>query len=150
MNLTKANHQIPMAKEVNYSTAVTTPFGLFKFTRMPFGLWNTAQMSQRSTDVVLLGLSFVHAYVDNLLVANSSLEEHMQHLRLLFGRLHSDGLIITAEKCEFGFASLELLEHLVDSQGIRPLPSKVQAITYFLRPEYLCQLQRFLRLLEFY
>lgn len=82
-------------------------------------------------DVVLCGLPFVYAYVNDLLVASSSPEEHLQHLRLLFEHLQEHGLIINADKCEFGVTSLEFLRHQIDNYGIQPWPSKVQAIVDF-------------------
>ena len=64
-------------------TAVITPFGLFEFLRMPFGLRNAAQTFQRFIDEVLRGLHFTYAYIDDVLVASTSPEEHEHHLRLV-------------------------------------------------------------------
>lgn len=68
-------------------TAVLTPFGLFEFTRMPFGLRNAAQTFQRFMDQVLRGLPFCYGYIDDLLIASATAEEHEDHLRQVFQRL---------------------------------------------------------------
>ena len=57
-------------------TAITTPFGLFEFTRMPFGLCNATQTFQRFVDVVLRGLPFDFAYIDDVLIASRDIKEH--------------------------------------------------------------------------
>lgn len=67
VNLTKAYHQLPMAEEDLFKTALTTIFGLLKFTHMFFVLRNAAQTFQRFMNVVMHGLHFVYWHVDNLL-----------------------------------------------------------------------------------
>ena len=101
-------------------------------------------------DQVLRGVDFCYVYIGDILVASTSKEEHPHHLRLIFEQLAHHGLIINPQKYAYMVqpVSMQFSGHLVDSDGIHPLPSKVQAIVDFFQPQSRCQLRTFLGLIN--
>ncbi len=150
LDLRKGYLQVPVVAADIAKTAIITPFGLFEFTRMPFGLRNAGMTFQRLMDTVLGGLPFAFVYLDDILVASSDEKSHWLHLQAVFSVLQQNGLIVNPEKCLLPCSTVDFLGHRLSASGIGPLPSRVQAIAEFPRPATVKQLQAFLGLFNFY
>lgn len=91
--------QLAMDPVDREKTAFTCHKGLFEFNVMPFGLTNAPAVFSELMAVVLDGLeSFAIAYLDDILVFSSTLEEHLEHTQIVFDRLRKNGLKLKLKK----------------------------------------------------
>ncbi|XP_015118909.1 uncharacterized protein LOC107042386 [Diachasma alloeum] len=150
IDLVKAFNQVPVAAEDIQKTAIITPFGLFEFPFMTFGLRNAAQTFQRLIDEVTRDLPFLFPYIDDILVASETPEQHLDHLRQLFQRLEYFGLVVNVAKSVLGKPAVVFLGHTINAQGIKPPADRVRAILEYPKPSNVKSLRRFLGALNFY
>ena len=98
-HLRKGYWQIPVEAKDVQKTAVITPFGLWEFLRMPFGLKNAGQTFQRFVDNILASIPHVFVYMDDILVASPTVAEHKKDVQQVMEVLEQHGLVINREKC---------------------------------------------------
>lgn len=122
--------QIPLAEEDIPKTAFTTPIGLYEWLVMPYGLTNAPATIQSVMDTVLKDhiRQFCEVYIDDLVIYSNTLEEHIQHVSLVFDLLKKAGLKMKIEKCHFAVTSMNLLGFVFTPDGLKPQPDKVSKI----------------------
>lgn len=150
IDMKKAFLQIPVHEDDIPKTAVVTPFGLFEFMRMPFGLCGASQTLQRFLHSITADLPFVFVYIDDFLISSRTQDEHIAHLDQLFARLAEYGLTINVSKSVFLQESVHFLGYSISADGISPSQDKVSAILSYPKPETVGEMKRFLGMINFY
>lgn len=150
LDLSQAYQQMLLTEESAKFTTINTHLGLFQYTRLPFGISSAPAIFQRAMDEILSGIPGVICYIDDILITGSNDAKHFERLEEVLKRLQQHGLRLKKDKCRFMQPSVEYLGHPVDAVGIRPLPSKLEAIVNAPAPVNVQQLRAFLGLLNYY
>ncbi len=152
MDLASGYNQVPVTEGDNPKTAFCTPFGLFEWNRMPFGLCNAPSTFQRLMEH-LFGdqqcLSLL-LYLDDIIVFSSSIEQHLERLEVVLGRLGRERLKARLEKCAFLQPDVRYLGHVISAKGVATDPSKVLAVAQWRRPSSATELRSFLGFASYY
>lgn len=152
LDLAQGFHQIEMHPESIEKTAFTVNNGHYEYVRMPFGLKNAPSTFQRVMDNVLKEYlnEFCLVYMDDVIVFSKSLQEHINHLRLVFQKLRHYNLKVQLDKTEFCSKNVEFLGHVVTPEGVKPNPSKLKAVEQYPLPQTTKQIKSFLGLIGYY
>jgi hypothetical protein len=115
------------------------------------GIAGSPDISQGKILELMESLEFVRAYLDNLLcISKLSLEDHLQKLEVVLGRLHKAGLQVNAAKSTFCALEIEYLGCVLTRDGIKPQSNKVPAILTIKPPTGVKQLRHFLGMVQYY
>src|SRR6266540_2394778 len=119
--------QVEMELKSREVTAFITPWGLFEWNRMPFGLCNIPATFQRLMNQVLRKYlrKFVLIYLDDIIIYSKTFEEHKKHVKLVFEALRATSLMMKPKKCKFAQKELRFLGHIISAEGIRMDPNKI-------------------------
>ena len=143
--------QVLMDQADKEKTAFTCHRGLFQFNVMPFGLSNAPAIFQVLMSIVLAELDkFAIAYLDDILIYSATLEEHIVHIQQVFDRLRQHDLKLKLKKCHFLQSETNYLGFVVNENGIKPDPKKVEAIQSIAVPTSVREVRGFIGMCSYY
>ena len=145
--------QIPLKKCGRRKTAFACELGLFE--SQSFGLCNASATFQRSITRALQKIqqrhgSVVMAYIDDILIATETIEDHIVRIKEVFECLREAGFKMRAEKCDFMRTETKYLGRVVSAEGIKSDPKAVTKIQEWLPPRNKVELQSFLGFANYY
>ena len=144
-----AYHQVELADESRDLTTFISPWGLYRFRRVCFGLASAPAAFQRLMSRILEGLDGVLIYLDDVLVFGETRAEHDRRLSSVMLRLQKAGLTLNS-KCEIGVREVEFVGFVISGKGIRPCQSNIDAIKNLAEPSTTTQIKSLLGTTGFY
>ncbi|MEO0790884.1 MAG: reverse transcriptase family protein, partial [Bacteroidota bacterium] len=150
IDLQKGYYQIGLTDNAKSISAFITPFVLFQYTVMPFGMINAPATFQGAINYTIQGLEGINSYLDDLLVISDTWEAHVERLKSLFGFLSDAGFTINLAKSTFCSANVTYLGHIVGHGKTKPKEVNVEAISSYPVPQSRRSLMRFLGMAGLY
>ena len=135
LDLSHAYQQVLLEEDSRKYVTVTTHKGLYRYTRLPFGIASAPAVFQRIMEQILQGIPQVAVYLDDLLVTGRNEAEHLRVLRQVLERLRQYGVRLKRSKCELMREKVVYLGYVIDSKGLQPMEEKVLAIKQAPRPQ---------------
>ena len=150
----KAYHQGFLDEESRPLTAFITPWGLYQWVRIPFGLSSAPAEFQRSMEHCLAGLrdTICLPYLDDNLVHSTNFEDHVEHIRLVLQRYKEHGVKLTPKKCELFRRSVKFLGKQVTGEGYTMDPAEMAPVQALKEktPETVGEVRQMLGFLSYY
>ena len=152
LDLQSGYFQLNLDNESRKYTAFCTPQHSLRFTRVPQDLCISGQRFQRVMNKVFQGMinKFIVVYLDDILIYSSSLQEHLDHLRMVFERLTEANLKLNASKCQFITVAVKFLGPLITREGVMADSRICEAVKNCPQPTNVTGIRRFIGLTSFY
>ena len=125
---------IKLEEESSFLTTFNTPFGRYRFKRMPFGLVSAQDEFQRLIDEALGDLDGVFSLIDDILITGRTIEEHDANLRAVLERCKKINLKLNRDKLVIGATEVKYFGHIIGADGLKPDPQKIEAINNMAAP----------------
>lgn len=145
----QAFYQIRVSEESSKLLTFNSPYGRYKFLRMPFGISSASEVWERTATDMFADIEGVEIVRDDILVTGSDQEEHDKILKQVLDRALERGLGLNRAKCKIAVDSVVYQGHIFSKQGVQIDPGKVEAITQFQTPECVDDVRRWLGMVNY-
>ena len=152
IDMVSGYHQVEVADEDKEKTEFVSPYGLFQYCRMPYGLAGAPATFQSVVEdmVQVLETEDIMAYLDDVICFHATFDKHLEGIQKLLEMVRRAGFKLSGKKCQFAKLSVRFLGHIIDNTGVRPLPEKLDIIRNWKAPESEDELRRFLGVCKFW
>lgn len=142
-------HQVEIHPESRAITTFISPWGIYRYKRLCFGINCAPELFQKIVEQILVGCKNTLIFIDDIVVYGKTEAEHDEALRAVLAALKERNVLLNPSKCEFKKPEIVFLGHKLSKDGVRPTEDKVEAIRKCREPNTKEELRSFLGLVTY-
>ena len=140
--------QIDLEESSRYLTVFHANNKLYRYKRLTMGLKPSQGELNAALTPIFSHINGVHLIHDDVVIATSTNDEHLKAVKLVLQAVDEHGLTLNPQKCIFAKDEIKFWGVIIDSDGIKPDPEKVDALRYIERPTNKQELVSFLCMMQ--
>jgi hypothetical protein len=145
----KGFYQAKLLQNSSKYTTFNTPFGRYRYLRLPMGIASAPEIWQRAMNSIFGDLEGVECVMDDILVWGRTIEEHEDRLMAVLDRARAENLKLNKAKCKIGLQEVDYIGHIITNEGLKASPTKITAVQKMQKPHNKGDVQRFLGLVTY-
>ncbi|XP_044757048.1 uncharacterized protein K02A2.6-like [Coccinella septempunctata] len=149
LDLRDSFYQIPLDEESSKLCTFATPYGRYRFLRLPFGINTSAEIFQRKNVEIFGNVLDDGIYIDDLIISGSTEEEHDEKLQKVLEIAKKYGITFNKDKFQYKKLELKILGFIISEKGIKVDPQRTEAIEKMKIPTNKKELLRFLGIIKY-
>jgi Arginine decarboxylase (spermidine biosynthesis) len=150
LDLSMQYYAFQLDEESKELCVINTPFGKYRYKRLPMGVCQSSDIAQEIMEQVLRDIEGVEIYIDDIGIFSNSWEEHIDTLHKVLERLQNNGFSINPLKCEWAIKETDWLGYWLTPTGIKPWNKKIQPILALKEPKNKHELRSFIGMITHY
>lgn len=149
LDLKEGFWQVELDDQSSKICSFSTPFGCYRFLRLPYGINVSAEVFQKLNTKYFGDIEGVHIYIDDILIAGKTLDEHDQILEKVIKRAKEINVKFNSEKLQYRVNSVKYIGHIFSKLGVSVDDSRINAIINYEIPKNKKDLQRYLGMINY-
>lgn len=149
VDLESAFYHLELDPESRNVSTFTTRSGLYRFTRLVFGIKSAPELFQKTMDLLFGDIKNIIIYLDDILIFGATVEEHDEILKTVLERLKELGIRVNQNKSVFRAGKVKFLGHMISKNGVSLTESKVKAFQEMREPNAVAELRSLLGMINF-